>query len=196
MKMQIEKRAKEIKEHPRKDETIFVTIITHKTLIDHYLSDVSGTILIDEPVQVWEQRHFQFPASYRAIRELIVPQHVHADYDGDLNANIDADTQAAFVGRISGSQVRVNLDVLYCTTVRSSGPPPPPNADRLAVRAKWTHWNSARTLSTTSSSAPKMTNIDENGAVSRRPSGLMKRMRLRRKNTSAAPTTRSWNTTR
>ena len=78
------------------------------------------------------------------------------------------DPNSAFVGRISGSQVRVNLDVLYCTTVRSSGPPPP-NADRLAVRAKWTHWNSARTLSTTSSSAPKMTNIDENGAVSRRP---------------------------
>ena len=56
MKMRIGQRMREINEHPHKDETIFVTIITHKTLIDHYLANVSGTILIDEPVQVWNQR--------------------------------------------------------------------------------------------------------------------------------------------
>ena len=55
---------REINDHPLKDETIFVTIITHKTLIDHYLANVSGILLIDEPVQVWEQRHFEFPASF------------------------------------------------------------------------------------------------------------------------------------
>ena len=94
MKMRIDKRMKEINDHPLKNETIFVTIITHKTLIDHYLSNVTGILLIDEPVQIWEQRHFEFPASYRTIRQLIVPENVHDAYDGDLNANIDADTQA------------------------------------------------------------------------------------------------------
>ena len=62
MKVQIDKRMKEINEHPLKNEMIFVTIITHKTLIDQYLANVSGILLIDEPVQVWEQRHFDFTA--------------------------------------------------------------------------------------------------------------------------------------
>ena len=44
-------------------------------------------MLIDEPVQVWEQQHFNFPASYRTIRELILPIGVTADYDSDLNAD-------------------------------------------------------------------------------------------------------------
>ena len=77
-----------------KDETIFVTLITHKTLIDHYLRHVSGILLIDEPVQVWEQRHFDFPASYRTIRELIEPKDVAEDYDSDVNPTLTADTQA------------------------------------------------------------------------------------------------------
>ena len=94
MKMRIDKRMQEINEHPLKNEMIFVTIITHKTLIDHYLANVSGILLIDEPVQVWEQRHFDFPASHRTIRQLIEPMAVSEDYDSDLNAKIDADTQA------------------------------------------------------------------------------------------------------
>ena len=40
MKMRIDARQREIDNHPLKDEMIFVTIITHKTLIDHYLSNV------------------------------------------------------------------------------------------------------------------------------------------------------------
>lgn len=94
MKMRIDQRMREINDHPHKGETIFVTIITHKTLIDHYLANVSGILLIDEPVQVWHQQHFEFPASFRTIRELIAPVDVAADYDSDLKAAIDADTQA------------------------------------------------------------------------------------------------------
>ena len=93
MKMRIDKRMQEIKDNPLKDETIFVTLITHKTLIDHFLDGVSGTLLIDEPVQVWEQNRFNFSASHRTVRELFIPQEVDADYDGDLNPEVDADTQ-------------------------------------------------------------------------------------------------------
>ena len=88
MRLQIDKRMKEINDDPRKDETIFVTLITHKTLIDHYLRHVSGILLIDEPVQVWEQRHFDFPASYRTIRELIEPKDVAEDYASDVNPTL------------------------------------------------------------------------------------------------------------
>ena len=37
MRWQIDRRMKEINDDPLKDETIFVTLITHKTLIDHFL---------------------------------------------------------------------------------------------------------------------------------------------------------------
>ena len=60
MKMQIDRRMKEINDHPLKDQTTFVTVITHKTLIDHFLRNVSGVMLIDEPAEVWEQQHFDF----------------------------------------------------------------------------------------------------------------------------------------
>ena len=94
MKMRIDKRMQEINAHPAKDEVIFVTLITHKTLIDHYLSDVRGTLLVDEPVQVWEQHLHNFHRSYRTLRELLVPQAIGDDYDGDVNGAVDADTQA------------------------------------------------------------------------------------------------------
>ena len=120
MKMRIDARMREINDHPSKDEIIFVTIITHKTLIDHYLANVSGILLIDEPVQVWEQRHFEFPASFRTMRQLIVPVDVAADYDGDLNSIIDTDTQAVrFVLTEEGRQ-EVNDEVLKRDTIRSS----------------------------------------------------------------------------
>jgi hypothetical protein len=96
MKMRIDQRMRDISAHTAKAETIFVTLITHKTLVDHYLDHVEGILLIDEPVQVWEQRHFDFPASYRTIRELIAPVGIDnaKAYDGDVNPNIKADTQA------------------------------------------------------------------------------------------------------
>ena len=81
MKVQIDKRMKEINEHPLKNETIFVTIITHKTLIDQFLANVSGILLIDEPVQVWEQSRYDFTASHRTIRQLFIPKDIGEDYD-------------------------------------------------------------------------------------------------------------------
>jgi hypothetical protein len=79
-----------------KDRTIYVTLITHKTLIDHYLANAQGTLLIDEPVQVWEQRHFDFNQSHRTIRELLAPVGIDngETYDSDVNPTIKAETQA------------------------------------------------------------------------------------------------------
>ena len=120
MKMQIDRRMKEINDHPLKDETIFVTLITHKTLIDHFLRNVSGVILIDEPAEVWEQQHFDFRKSYRTIRELLVPLDAAEDYDGDVNPIITADTQAVrFVLTDEGKQ-QVQDDLMKRDTIFSS----------------------------------------------------------------------------
>lgn len=94
MRMRIDKRMQEINSHPHKSETIFVTIITHKTLIDNYLGNVCGTLLVDEPVEVWQQQHFQFPSSYRTIRGVVEPRELPTEYDSDINAAVNADTQA------------------------------------------------------------------------------------------------------
>jgi hypothetical protein len=94
MRMRIDARAKAIAEDPLRGEKIYVTIITHKTLLDHFLSNVEGVLLIDEPVQCWEQRHFAFPTSYRQIRELLKPVVVGEDYDDALNHVVESDTQA------------------------------------------------------------------------------------------------------
>ena len=111
---------KEINDHPLKDETIFVTLITHKTLIDHYLRNVSGVMLIDEPAEVWEQQHFDFRKSYRTIRELLVPLDAAEDYDGDVNPIITADTQAVrFVLTDEGWQ-QVQDDLMKRDTIFSS----------------------------------------------------------------------------
>ena len=74
--------------HAKMKRFLSFTPITHKTLIDHYLRHVSGILLIDEPAQVWEQRHFDFPAWYRTIRELIEPKDVGEDYDSDVNPTL------------------------------------------------------------------------------------------------------------
>jgi hypothetical protein len=96
MKMQIDKRAAEIASHPDRNKTIFVTLITHKTLIDHHLTDVIGTLMIDEPVQVWEQKRLNFPRSYRTLRSFVEPVAINNGdaYDADIAAKIEADTQA------------------------------------------------------------------------------------------------------
>ena len=120
MKVQIDKRMKEINEHPLKNEMIFVTIITHKTLIDQYLANVSGILLIDEPVQVWEQRHFDFTASHRTIRQLIEPMAVSEDYDSDLNAKIDADTQAVRFVLTDAGREQVHDEAMKRDTVFGS----------------------------------------------------------------------------
>jgi hypothetical protein len=94
MKMRVDARMKMINEHPRRDDKIFVTIITHKTLIDHSMRNVSGVLFVDEPTEVWSQRHFKFPKNFRAIRQLIQPRDIQDGYDGDINARVEADTQA------------------------------------------------------------------------------------------------------
>jgi hypothetical protein len=81
---------------PAKATTMYVTLITHATLIDHYLANVEGVLLIDEPVKVWDQRAFNFTTSYRAIRELFIPQDIAnaENYDGDVSPSVEVATQA------------------------------------------------------------------------------------------------------
>src|ERR1700693_415948 len=60
----------------------------------YYLRNVSGILLIDEPAEVWEQRGFNFKASFRTFREKVDPLGVDDEYDSDVNPIITADTQA------------------------------------------------------------------------------------------------------
>ena len=88
MKMRIDARMAAINAHPARNDVAFVTLITHKTLVDHVLDGVTGTLLIDEPVQAWEQQHFNFGSSYRTVRSLLAPALIGDDYDPDLNPQI------------------------------------------------------------------------------------------------------------
>ncbi len=92
MKMQIDRRMAEISQRPDRDAVIFVTLITHKTLVDHCLDRCEGTLMIDEPIQIWEQRSSDFNKSYRVVRELLHPVGISEPdaYDG----KVDVDTQA------------------------------------------------------------------------------------------------------
>jgi hypothetical protein len=55
----------------RGSQAIFVTIVTHQSLLANDLEHVSGHVIIDEPIQVWEQRELRLPRSYRSIKDLL-----------------------------------------------------------------------------------------------------------------------------
>lgn len=94
MLSQIDERVRAIAEHPARGETIFVTLVTHKTLLDNDLDHVSGVLLVDEPIECWQQVSYNFARSHRTLRELVEPEKLPAEYDGDVNPAVVADTQA------------------------------------------------------------------------------------------------------
>jgi len=83
-----------IQGHPRRDETIFVTLITHASLIDVDMRAFTGKLIVDEPVKVWEQVSLTFTDSRMLPAEMFKPE-VVSDYDCLLSPEINADTQAA-----------------------------------------------------------------------------------------------------